>query len=250
MTKEIYRKHPLAIRWFHWINFPVLALMAWSGALIVWANDVFTAPGIDQVLKPGFFTPRVPPWVPAWVPSTIAQDDDGHPIRVFYDLSARLAEGMSWHFFFAWLFAFNGVAYVLFLAFSGQWRQIVPRPKAFGEAVHVVLHDLRLSKRPLPLRKYNAAQQIAYTGVILMGGLMLATGLAIYKPSSQSWLTHLLGGYTVARFLHFWTTLLFVLFFFVHVGQVIRTGWNNFRGMITGVELVAPEERAALESRP
>ena len=34
-------KHLTAVRWFHWINFPVLFLMIWSGILIYWANDVY-----------------------------------------------------------------------------------------------------------------------------------------------------------------------------------------------------------------
>ena len=35
---RLERKHPLAIRWMHWINFPVLFTMIWSGLLIYW-ND-------------------------------------------------------------------------------------------------------------------------------------------------------------------------------------------------------------------
>jgi hypothetical protein len=35
------KKHPLAVRWFHWINVPLLFLMLWSGLLIYWANDVY-----------------------------------------------------------------------------------------------------------------------------------------------------------------------------------------------------------------
>ena len=38
---RLEKKHPLAIRWFHWINFPVLTVMIWSGLLIYWANDVY-----------------------------------------------------------------------------------------------------------------------------------------------------------------------------------------------------------------
>ena len=38
---RIEKKHPLAIRWFHWINFPVLMVMIWSGLLIYWANDIY-----------------------------------------------------------------------------------------------------------------------------------------------------------------------------------------------------------------
>ena len=39
--KQVIFKHPLAIRWFHWLNFPILACMIWSGLLIYWANDVY-----------------------------------------------------------------------------------------------------------------------------------------------------------------------------------------------------------------
>ena len=38
---HIEEKHPLAIRWFHWVSFPLLSLMIWSGLLIYWANDVY-----------------------------------------------------------------------------------------------------------------------------------------------------------------------------------------------------------------
>jgi len=69
------------------------------------------------------------------------------------------------------------------------------------------------------------------------------SGLAIYKPLQLSWLTAVLGGYGWARWVHFWLTMAFVLFFVVHVIQVAIAGWSNFRSMITGRDLVevAPE---------
>ncbi|MEJ7709976.1 MAG: hypothetical protein WKF84_08970 [Pyrinomonadaceae bacterium] len=39
--KRLEKKHPLAIRWLHWINFPLLTLMIWSGLLIYWSNAVY-----------------------------------------------------------------------------------------------------------------------------------------------------------------------------------------------------------------
>src|SRR5438270_793356 len=39
--KRLEKKHPLAIRWCHWLNFPLLSIMLWSGALIYWAHDVY-----------------------------------------------------------------------------------------------------------------------------------------------------------------------------------------------------------------
>ena len=66
---------------------------------------------------------------------------------------------------------------------------------------------------------------------------MLLTGLAIYKPAQLNWLCNMLGGYEWARAEHFIITILFFLFFLVHVLQVLKAGWNNFRGMITGFEV-------------
>ena len=67
-----------------------------------------------------------------------------------------------------------------------------------------------------------------------MGAGSLVTGLAIYKPTQLAWLTGLLGGYAWARAEHFALTIGYVLFFVVHIAQVIRAGWNNFRAMVTG----------------
>src|SRR3954465_6837927 len=194
--KELRKKHPLAIRWFHWINFPLLALMIWSGALIYWANAVYRV-GIGQKTLWHMTLPQ-------------AAYNKLH-------MSFRLAEGMSLHFFFMWLFAINGVAYVIYTIVSGEWRYLVPNRHSFKEAILVTLHDLHLRKEPPPPKKFNGAQQIAYTAVVLMGLGSLLTGLAIYKPVQFSWLTTLLGGYAMARFFHFWLTVGYVLFFLVHV---------------------------------
>ena len=144
---------------------------------------------------------------------------------------------MALHFFFMWFFMINGVLYVAYTLFSGEWRYLVPNRKSFKEAIHVMLHDLHLRKDAPPPRKFNGAQQIAYTTVILMGLGSLLSGLAIYKPVQFSWLVSLLGGYQMARFFHFWLTVGYVVFFVVHVAQVIKTGWNNFRAMVIGVEV-------------
>jgi thiosulfate reductase cytochrome b subunit len=141
-----------------------------------------------------------------------------------------------------WLFALNGVLYVAYTAASGEWRFLLPDRRTPAEAWQVVRHDLGLRKEPLPRRKFNGAQRLAYTGVIAMGAGSLVTGLAIYKPVQLAWLTTLLGGYTAARFEHFTLMLGYVLFFMIHITQVVRAGWNNFRAMVIGVELAADGE--------
>jgi thiosulfate reductase cytochrome b subunit len=232
-TLEIRDRHPLAIRWFHWINFPLLFLMIWSGLMILWANNAFTIAGRPVISQDSLDFPL------ALYDRLVRHDPNATD---HYTFGFRLAEGMSWHFLVMWLFAINGALYVLYLAFSGAWRFLLPKRGSFRHAWLTVLHDLHLRKEPPPPDGYNGAQRFAYTGVVVMGLGSLITGLAIYKPMQLSGLAGLLGGYTAARFEHFWLMIGFLAFFAVHVAQVIRAGWNNFRSMITGRELVRIEE--------
>jgi hypothetical protein len=48
----------------------------------------------------------------------------------------------------------------------------------------------------------------------------------------------LCGGYHLARIWHFALTLGYVFFFLIHIMQVILAGWNNFRSVVTGFEVL------------
>jgi len=104
------------------------------------------------------------------------------------------------------------------------------------------LHDLGFKKEKPSQGKYNAAQQLSYSAVIFMGALSILSGFAIYKPVQLHWLTAMFGGYQNARLIHFALTMGYILFFVVHVVQVARAGWNSFRSMVTGYELVDSHE--------
>jgi thiosulfate reductase cytochrome b subunit len=110
-----------------------------------------------------------------------------------------------------------------------------------------VLVDLHLRKGLPAQKKYNSAQRIAYTTVVLMGAGSLITGLAILKPTQLHWITTMLGGYEMARWEHFWLTMGFCGFFLIHVMQVILAGWNNFRSMVSGLE-IKPVSEPSLEA--
>ncbi len=235
-TIRLERKHPLAIRWMHWVNFPVLFTMIWSGLLIYWndSDNAYQHPhaiyriGIGKLTLLRLF----PPWL-------------------YRDLNVpyHVTQGLGYHFFFMWIFALNGIAYVLFLLLSGEWRFLIPERRSLRDAIQVTLVDLHLRKGLPRQIKYNGAQRIAYTAVILMGAGMLLTGLAIYKPTQLHWLTTLLGGYETARWLHFWITMSFLGFFMVHVLQVILAGWNNFRAMVSGREIKSTEDPSIESTR-
>jgi thiosulfate reductase cytochrome b subunit len=152
MAKQLEKKHLLAVRWLHWINFPLLLMMIWSGILIYWANAVYGV-WIGHYELFHFFPP------------------------IFYEtlgIPFRLAEGMQIHFFFMWLFAGNGLIYVIYLAASGEWRTMLPVPGSFKRAAVVALHDAHLVKKLPPQGKYNDAQRISYTSVIFLVFIQLA----------------------------------------------------------------------------
>ena len=206
---KIIEKHSRAIRWFHWINFPLIMMMVWSGLLIYWANRAYI-PINDELSKT-------------------------------LHINGRLAEGLGWHFMLMWFFTVNGVCYALYLLFTGEWRFIIPNRHSWRQAFFVLLHDLKLIKNALPTNdKFNGAQKIAYTLILINGVFALITGLAIYKPAQLGFLTEALGGYEAARFEHFVVMIIFILFFVVHLLQVVKAGWNNFRAMLAGYEVVKP----------
>jgi len=222
MSVKIVFKHKLATRWMHWVNFPVLTIMIWSGMLIYWANDIYEVKIGNTVLVKFF---------PEWFYKTL-------------HIPYRLSEGMAFHFVFMWLFMINGFLYVSYTIISGEWRYLLPNKRVFKESWQVILHDLHIRKQAPDQLKYNAAQRLAYTMIIFMGFGSLLTGFAIYKPVQIQWLTNICGGYEAARLEHFLLTVGYVLFFLIHIIQVILAGWNNFRAMIAGFEVIKGDSQS------
>ena len=216
------RKHLVGTRWMHWINFPLLTVMIWSGLRIYWADlrDPF-----------GFGVGFV-----GWHWFDFLPD----PINERLGLERRLARGLAFHFTFGWLFTINGLLYGLYTWRTGEWRHLLPDRHSFKDSIAVAKHDLFLGRgKPLPPQgRYNGAQRLTYTLIIWLGALAVVTGLAIYRPTQVNVLTTTFGGYESARTIHFIVTISFLVFFAVHIMQVVRSGWANFASMITGYELL------------
>ncbi|MFD2863616.1 cytochrome b/b6 domain-containing protein [Mucilaginibacter antarcticus] len=223
--KQIKEKHSLAMRWCHWVNFPILIIMIWSGMLIYWANDEYKITLLGHTcfkfFPEGFYKT--------------------------FNLVHRLPEGMAFHFLFMWFFILNGIFYVGYTLVSGEWRELVPQKKSFKEAWLVLLHDLHIRKMAPPQKKYNAAQRIAYTAIIIMGIGSAITGIAIYKPAQFNYLVWLCGGYHLTRVLHFALTLGYVFFFVIHIVQVTLAGWKNFSSAVTGFEVIDDNSKPTIK---
>ena len=159
-----------------------------------------------------------------------------------------LAMGRLWHFFFAWVFVLNGLAYVAYSAASRHlsrdlWPDRLDR-RSIGQSIK---DHLRLRHpRGEAAKRYNVLQKSAYLLVIfVLLPLIIVMGWAM-SPQLDSvipgWV-ELVGGRQSARTLHFLAALLIVAFVFVHLFEVVVTGaWNNLRSMITGRYRVPLEE--------
>jgi thiosulfate reductase cytochrome b subunit len=189
--------HPLVVRITHWVNVLAVLIMISSGWAIYNASPLF-----------GFEFP--------------------YPIT----LGGWLAGALQWHFAGMWLFALNGLVYLLYGIFSGHFRR-----KLLPISPRAVLHDIgealrgRLAHQDLSV--YNAAQRAAYVALILALIVMVASGLVIWKPVQFHWLGTPMGDYEGARLLHFFAMAAIALIVVVHVIMVILVP-RTFPTMLTG----------------
>jgi thiosulfate reductase cytochrome b subunit len=131
-----------------------------------------------------------------------------------------------------WLLMVNGLAYLVAGLATGRFRsKLFPiTPKGvfadLGAALTFKLgHD--------DLTTYNNVQKLLYGGIILVGIVIVLSGLSIWKPVQLHYLTALFGGYDVARYVHFICMSLICLFLIVHVVLAILVP-KSLRAMIIG----------------
>ena len=164
-----------------------------------------------------------------------------------------LAMGRRWHFFFAWLFVVNGIAYVGWsIATRHLSRDLVPTRGDWRGIGRSIVDHLRL-RHPEgdEALRYNVLQRLAYLVVIFaFGGGIVLMGLAM-SPRMDAvlhGLVDLVGGRQSARTIHFVIAMGFVAFVVIHVTEVFLSGpLNQLRGMVTGWYRVrkAPDESEA-----
>ena len=153
-----------------------------------------------------------------------------------------LAAGRRWHFFFAWIFVVNGLAYLGYGLLSRHFRRdLVPDRRELTPR-HLWREVIDHARLRFPsgeqARRYNALQKLAYIVVIAaLLPLMVLTGLTMSPGVDAAFpvLLDIFGGRQSARALHFITASLLVVFVVVHVVMVIFSGpWNNLRSMVMG----------------
>jgi thiosulfate reductase cytochrome b subunit len=229
MATQTIRRHSVVVRVTHWINVVCFTLLVMSGMQIFNAHPVLDVGSTSNFAHP------------------LVSLGDGFPRWLTLPGYQDLGLGRRWHFFLAWLFVVNGLAYLGFgLIGPHVRRDLIPTRAELRALPHEIAEHARLRfPRGEAARRYNVLQQLTYLMVIgvllpqmLVSGLSMSPGVDAALP----WLPDVLGGRQTARTIHFASASLLVLFVVVHVAMVVLSGlFNNMRSMITGRYALAPE---------
>jgi thiosulfate reductase cytochrome b subunit len=266
---EVIYRHPLAIRLTHWLNVLALFFLLASGLQIFnahpelyWgkygADHETPFIALEAVNAPGH--PRGMTTIGALQIDTTGVlgasrrngqwEARGWPGWATIPSWRDLALGRRWHFFFAWVFVLNGLAYLVYAIASGRVRRTLLPQRDQLTARHIarnIADHVRL-KHPVgeEARRYNILQKFAYLSVIFAFlPLMVLTGLTMSPgvDAALPWLLDVFGGRQSARTLHFISAFFIVLFVLVHVAEVFLAGVVNELGsMITGRYRLPPED--------
>ena len=176
--------HPAWLRASHWLNAVAVVVMVSSGWRVYNASPIFD-----------FRFPRE------------------------FALGGWLGGALQWHFAGMWLLALNGLVYLALNVSSGRFAR-----KFFPLRPSVILSDLRAALRGrlshADPRHYNGLQRVAYLGVMLDLLLLVLSGLVLWKSVQFPLLRELMGGYELARRIHFVAMATLVAFVAGHLLMV------------------------------
>ena len=205
---EEVQRHPLVRRLAHWAQALAVLIMVGSGWRIY--NNV----------------PIFPFTFPLWI--TLGGDPDFSYAR---NNEGGTGNAIAWHFAGMWLLLAGFAVYVLHsLVTRHFWRDLLPvSPRGFWRDF-VAAARFRLAHR---LGEYNGVQRVFYWGVMFALAMMFVSGLAIWKPVQLYPLTWLMGGFDIARIVHFFFMSAIVAFLVVHVALVALVP-KTLVAMVTG----------------
>jgi thiosulfate reductase cytochrome b subunit len=188
---------PAWVRTVHWINAFAMILMIMSGWQIYNASPLF-----------GFSFSRS------------------------ITLGGWLGGALLWHFAAMWLLMVNGLVYLTLGFATGRFRKKL-LPITPGGVISDAKAALTGKLSHEDLSRYNYVQKLLYAGIIVVGVLIVLSGISIWKPVQFQYLTALFGGYDVARYVHFFCMSAICAFLIVHVALAVLVP-KSLRAMIIG----------------
>lgn len=197
LTSDSHVMHPLWLRIAHWLNALAAVLLTLSGWRIYNASPLFDFRFANEITLGGW-----------------------------------LAGALLWHFAAMWLLVANGLVYLLRNAGTGRlWKKFFPlSPSALWTDLRAALRGRLSHADP---RRYNTVQRAAYLFVMIDIGLLVLSGLVLWKSVQFPLLRELMGGYEAARRVHFSAMAALVGFAAIHLVMATLVP-RSVRAMVVG----------------
>jgi len=231
-------RHSVIVRLTHWITtISFLALLV-SGMEIVVSHPRFYWGETGNV--------RTTPLFKLPIPSS----RDTVPTGYGYVLPDQNGWSRYLHFEAAWLAVLTGVFYVGYGVLSGHFRRNLFPARAdltSNTVSRVIAGHLRFSAATYDeALSYNVLQRLTYLAVIfVLFPMVIWTGLgmSLAVASAIPQVATVWGGQQSARTIHFFVSILLVLFLLVHLLMIYLAGFRKrTKAMITG-SLITNMER-------
>ena len=206
--------HPLPVRIMHWVNAAAMIVMIMSGWKIYDDDVIFS-----------------------WL-----RFPDG------ITLGKWAQNGLQWHFLGMWIVALNGLAYLSYGFISGRFRSKL-LPISPRELIATIRDTLTLRLKHDDLTHYNAVQKLLYVGIMLVGVVVVLSGLALWKPVQFSELATLFYDFQTTRVVHFLCMSAIVLFLVVHVTLALIVP-RSLIAMLTGGPIIKDEREKTAGVEP
>ena len=188
---------PAWVRAMHWINAVAMVMMIMSGWQIYNASPLFDFRFSHSITLGGW-----------------------------------LGGALLWHFAAMWLLMINGLAYLAVGLATGRFRNKL-LPLSPSGVIADIKAALTFKLAHDDLTHYNQVQKLLYAGIILVGIVVVLSGLSIWKPVQLYWLVTLFGDYPTARYVHFFCMAAIVAFLVVHIALAVLVP-KSLRAMIIG----------------
>ena len=230
MANSAAPRHTAIVRTTHWIAALCFFALLLSGIEVLISHPRFYWGEDGNALMTPLFT------LP--IPASRATVPTGYG----YVLPDQNGWSRSLHFEAAWAVVLTGLFYVLVGLIGGHFRKnLVPAGADLSaRALSKSIADHLRFRRPSESEaaSYNVLQRLTYLAVVFVlfpstvwTGLAMSPAIVSVTPSVVT----LLGGQQSARTIHFFCTILLVLFVLVHIGMVGLSGFSSrMRAMITG----------------
>jgi thiosulfate reductase cytochrome b subunit len=223
-------RHSALVRVTHWITALAFLALLVTGIEILISHPRFYWGETGNINTPPLF--KIP------IPSSRSSVPTGYG----YVLPDQNGWSRYLHFQSAWVVVLTGLLYIIYSFFSGHLRKnLLPDAAEFSWRNFSTTIGNHLRFQPPgedEAWSYNLLQRLTYLCVIFVlfpliiwTGLAMSPAIASVFPSAVS----VLGGQQSARTIHFFVTVLLVLFLLVHIMMIGLAGfWNRTRPMITG----------------